>query len=462
MNKQKFLISVIWPIILLSAGMMSGCGETGGGGSTPKALSVDLQIPDSMTGGQVNPLSTPAAARLESSGPAVAMKSSGTGQPCSYIGNNDDDDIFRNGYETSKFMVSAVATWTCIADLLIDISSVVPNDGNIYETENDNNSPDFDSDEPTHYSVTNETATQTTIRLYYNYSRSLPPIIGEDPQFYISWNEAENGDIQGRMVIDGTNVNPDDREIDDPVNMRMDFSFDDTQESADMFLQFDSNNVWADGFRIQVTKDLTANPLQKVFVARGLLNMKAQFLPVSGIDEVPDISVYSVSDSFGNGASVAEFSDVSLPFPLNIFTGNYLGNYLFTRTDIYYFEDDMDWDYINKTVTSSEYRGGRTTPATGGTWIPFDPSLDVIISGLALDPAYFTGSQCAVSGDDCNELLNVVNNFIDGFAGYEKNQGSDPMDWRSTALATPDYLDTVYPNGIDWSGAFDFSFTPSL
>lgn len=452
MKKQHYL----YPIILLSAGLITACNESGEGagsaGSVQENLSVDLKIPTSMTGGKVV-----LASRSE-----AGTQSRGTSEPCSFIGNDDDDDIFRNGYETSKFMVSAVATWTCVADLLIDISSFVPNDGNIYETDNDNNSADFDSDEPTHYSVTDDSDTQTTIRLYYNYSRSLPPIVGEDPQFFISWNEAEDGEIEGRMVIDGTNVNPDDRNSDDPVNMRMDFSFNDVQKSADMFLHFDSNNFWADGFRIQVTKDLAANPLQKVFVARGLLNMKAQFLPVSGISEIPEVSVYSVSDSFGNGASVAEFSDISLPFPLNNNTGNYFGDYIFTKTDIYYFEDDMDWDYINKTVTSSEYRGSRTTPVIGGTWIPFDPSLDVIVSGLALDTDYFTGSKCAVIGDDCNALFNTINSFIDSFAGHEQNQGTDPMDWRSTALATPDYLETVFPNGTDWTGAFDFSFTPAL
>ena len=263
------------------------------------------------------------------------------------------------------------------------------------------------------------------------------------------------------MVIDGTNVNPDDRKPDDPVQMRMDFSFNDAAENMDMFLRFDANNPWADGFRIQVSKDLTANPLQQVFTARGLINMKDQFFPVSGITEVPQVSVYAVTDSFGNGASIAQYQDMALPLELNVATGNHLGNYLFTRSDVYYFEDDMDWDYIFKSVTAAEYRGGRTTPATGGTWLPFDPSLDIIVSGLALDPAYFTGSLCASVGDSCVELFNAVNNAVDDFGGHERNQGSDPMDWRSTALATPDYLTTVYPNGMDWSGAFDYSFTPA-
>ena len=109
----------------------------------------------------------------------------------------------------------------------------------------------------------------------------------------------------------------------------------------------------------------------------------------------------------------------------------------------------------------SEYRGGRTTAANGGSWVPFDPSIDLIITGLGLDPAYFTGSLCAVTGDDCDSLLNTIFNDIDGFAGQESNQGSDPMDWRSTAINSAQYLDTVFPNGVDWTNAFDLSFTPA-
>lgn len=457
MNKHALVL----PLLLLGSGLLGGCGDSGG--NVPQDnVSVKMDLPDSLTGGQSGGVSKQTAAKQTISSIPLAAngKSGGTGVPCAYLGVDNDDDIFRNGYETTRFMVSAVATWSCVADLLIDVSNAVPHNGVIYETDNDNNASDFDADEPTHYSVSDDSDTQTTVRLYYNYSRSAPPISGEPAQFYVSWNEDVVGDIEGRMIIDGVNVIPDDRDPEDPVNMRMDFNFTDSAKTADMFLQFDDNNAWADGFRIQVTQDLTANALQKVYVARGMMAMKAQFLPVPGITEIPNLQLFAVADSFGNGASIAEFRNLSLPLMLNADTGNDLGDYLFTRTDLYYFEDDMDWDYINKTVTASEYRGGRTTPASGGTWLPFDPSLDIIVSGLALDPGYFTGSQCAVYGDDCNELMNAINNFVDGFAGQEQNQGSDPMDWRSDALSMADYLTSVYPNGFDWSDAFAQSFTP--
>jgi len=445
------------PVVVAGTVFLSGCNSSEEStGNIPNGITIDMKIPESMTGGAGQPTAALNIAKAAEAPLAVAS----TGQPCSYIGV-EDDDIFKNGYQTTRFMVSAMATWTCIADLLIDVADLVPHNGAIVETENDSNADNYDVDEPTHYSVIDESETQTTIHLYYGYNRSNPPVTGEAPQFYISWNEDANGDVEGRLIIDGTGVNWEDHQADDPVMMRMDFNYTATQKVADMYLQFDQGNYWADGFRIEMTKDLTANSLEKVFEARGMIEMKSQFIPLGGVSEVPDVQVYSVSDGFGNGASVAEIQDMSFPLPVNIFTGNTLGEYLLTKRDEYYFEFDMDWDYIRKTVTASEYRGGRTTPETGGTWVlPFDPSLDLIVTELALDPAYFTGTQCVNVGDDCNDLLNKVYDFINGFAGQEANQGTEPQDWRNTAINSAQYLTTVYPNGVDWTGAFDFTFTP--
>jgi len=448
------------PVIIASTALISACGDEGST-VTPNSITMDMEIPSSLTGGSSPGSSkTTANTSFAKAGAApLSRSSSGTGQPCSYI-TVEDDDIFRNGYQTTKFMVSAMATWTCIADLLIDVADLVPHNGQIVETENDTNASNYDADEPTHYSVSDKSATQTTIHLYYGYGRSNPPVVGETPQFFISWNETSEGNIDGRLIIDGTGVNWEDHQSDDPVMMRMDFNYTNNQQVADMYLQFDENNQWADGFRIKMTKDLNANVLEKVFEATGLIEMKAQFIPLSGITETPDVQLYSVSDGFGNGASIAEVQDMSLPLFANIFRNNTLGNYLFTKRDEYYFEYDMDWDYIKKSITASEYRGGRTTTATGGTWIPFDPSLDLIVTELSLDPAYFTGTQCANVGDSCDDLLNKVHDFINQFPGLEGNQGTEPADWRNTAINSAQYLNSVYPNGTDWTGAFDFNFTP--
>lgn len=437
---------------------MAGCGtssSTSDNGSED-ILGLDLEIPDSITGGRVIS-NRNLASKIQSS--SLASRAS-SGEPCAFIGVEDDEDPFENGYKTTRFMVSTMATWTCIADVLIDVAEVVVHDGSIVETDNDTQADNYDVDDPTHYSVTDDSDTQTTIRMYYGYDRASPPTSNAIPDFYISWNSTSEDDIQGRMIIETDTLNSTDHDAEDPVRMRMDFDFNANSKNADMFLQFDENNPWADGMRIDISKDLQANLLSQVYTARGMIKMSNQFLPVAEITEIPDVQFYTVADGIGNGAALEEIQNMSLPLYLNIFRNNHLGNYLFTKQDVYFFEDDMDWEYINKTVTSARYRGGRNTPETGGSWVPFDPSLDMIRTALSLDPNYFTGDLCASFDDECSPLLNAI--FIDGFAGQEQNQGSDPQDWRSDALDNAVFLESVFPNGVDWNGAFEQSFTPTL
>ncbi len=444
--------------LCIATGMLVGCGGSSGGDSSTADdnLSVRMQIPESLSGGSDN--SSPRSIANKIAGVALADKG-GSGQPCAFIGHEDKDDPFRNGYETSRFLISTMATWTCVADLLIDLADVVEHDGSILETGNHTLAPDYEADEPTHYSVTDNSDSQVTVRMYYGYSRAVPPLPTDMSQFYISWNEASEEVIEGKMIID-INVIDDHNNEDDLSMMRMDFDFDENQRSADMFLQFDDNNIWADGFRIQIDKNLNANPLNQVFTARGLIAMTGQFFPTSGISETPDIQFFTVSDLLGNGATIEEVQNFSLPLLLNFFLNNHLGDYLFNKRDVYFFEADQDWEYINKEINASEYRGNRNTPATGGTWIPFNPSIDMINTALSLPASYFTAGQCENIGDDCNAFLNAV--FVNGFSGQEQNQGTDPMDWRSTALDNADFLTSIFPNGRNWDGALDQSFTPSL
>lgn len=439
---------------------MTGCvdvpEETLPGSGSSFAISLNLNLPDSMTGGRDT------TALLAVSDVQVLATNNNDTLPCHHRGV-DIQDPFANGYTMTRFMVGAAATWACVADRIITIVDLVPHDGVIYPTENDINSPNYKVDDPTHYSVSDDSDTQTTVRLYYGYDRSAPPTIASHPGFFVSWDQGVNGDLQGRLILDLMVIHPNRINSKDPIAMRMDFVQTAVAKQANMYLQFDGNNPYANGMQIEVVKDLLANEIsQQVFTARGLMDMKAQFLPTGGIPELPSLQMFTVADTVGEGAAVAEFVDVSLPLPLNFNTGNHLGNYLFTKTDQYFFNPNQassqPWDYIYKTVTASEYRGARTTPATGGTWIPFDPSQDMIIAALGLDAAYFTGSACSAIGDNCNDLLNGI--FQDGFAGQEQNQGADPMDWRSDAIATPAYLPSVYPNGVSWDGAFDMVFMP--
>ncbi|MGD8571448.1 MAG: hypothetical protein PVH98_03265 [Gammaproteobacteria bacterium] len=447
----RFLVAMIFLVALAAC----SSGGNSDGNDNGEVLNLDMQIPDSLTGGP--------ATSVMVSPVAISAVSASSDLPCAYQGPENEDDPFRNGYEMTKFMVSAVAAWTCWADTLIEIAGYVPHDGQITATENQTDVDNYEADEPTHYSVTDDSETQTTVRLYYGYDRDVPPLPGEDPQFFLSWNTDINGDIQGRLIIDATGIDPVNRNPEDPTMMRMDFDFSATDKHVDMFLRFDDGNEWAEGFRIEVSKDLTAAPFEQVFTARGMINAKRQFIDVPSVSEIPVLRMYTVSDQAGEGAAVADLDNVALPLELNAATGNHLGDYLFDKLDTYFFDAnqtaDEPWDWIHKTFSYAEYRGGRTTPATGGTLFPvFDPSLDQIILELGLPNTYFTGNQCASIGDDCTDLMNAI--FAGGFADQEPNQGGNPNDWRSAALQNPDYLETVYPNGSDWQGAFDFVFVP--
>lgn len=439
---RAMVCALLLPALVVTAGCQSSSEETP---AVAPSLSLSLDLPDSLTGGH-----PPASAASF----AAAARSAGTGEPCSYMGV-EDEDPFRNGYHMTKFMVSAVAAWTCIADTLIDVAAAVPHDGAIHETENNLDSPSYESDEPTHYSVVDDSTTQTTVRLYYGYARTTPPTMEDAAQFYVSWHEGAQDDVAGRLIIDATGIHSDDRKLDDPVAMRMDFDFNSTQKHADMFLRFDDNNPWADGMRIEVTKDLTAGALSQVFVARGLVGVKRQFIEVAGITELPLLRMYTVADRLGTGAAIAELEDIALTLPLGpVFNNEILGNFLFDKTDRYFFEDDGDWDYINKEITAAQYKGGNTTSS----------ATNSAIDGYFVSQGLLDGGELAAclassgANANCTELLNAI--FQNGFAGQEPNQGFDPQDWRSAALGNRVYLDTVYPNGTDWDGAFDQVFTP--
>lgn len=485
-------------VTLLGSSLLLGCGAsddenpTGEEGGEYSALNLNLNLPDSLTGGEpillaAQSVSRNASKRVQASkmvnvngerAQITATAAQTSNQPCSFMGS-EDDDFMRNGYEMTKFMVSTVASWSCISDTLVSFSEFVEKNGVITAADNDTASEFYDPEEPTHYSVHStsiffsesdssdvsvdgdvdegiQSLDQITMKLYYGFDQSTPPTTESTPQFFITWIGDSEEEFTGKIIVDALAINPD-LDEEEPIKMRMDFSKSSTQRVTDMFMEFDDEHEFATGFRIKVIKALDVNPLTTVFQAQGIIETKGQWLEVnSDMDNgmaVPEVTLFAVSNQMGEGAAIAQID--SLALPLEISSNNHLGDYLMDKSDIYFFDDDQQsiqpWDWIEKSISESEFLGGRTTPATGGTEI--DPSLDMMVSYLDLDLDYFTQGLCENIGDNCDELLNAV--FQDGFEGQEQNQGTDPQDWRSEAIENATYLESVYPNGVDWSGAFD-------
>ena len=399
-----------------------------------------MALPASLTGGQID---------------AKHFSHAATGSACAFLGSQVEEP-FRNGYQMTQFMVGTAATWTCITDTIIHIVALIPHDGRIHAAEtNVKGSPGYQTDEPTHYRISEQDNGTIVVNLYYDYATETPPTSATTPDFYIAWKDTGNGNLQGKLVIEADRIG--ERDIDDPSRMRMDFQYTPAQQTVNMYLQYDEN-PWANGFRIEIVKDLTAPANNKIYTAKGIMDMNRQFLANLVSDELPDLRMHTVADQFGKGAASAQLNNVALPIHFNDSYG--LGEYILDTQDLYFFRADKDWDWISKSVVRSEYRGQRNLLQSGGTSEPLNPSQDQIVSFLNLDQDYFTNGKCELIGDDCNTMLNAI--FTHGFSNEEKNHGQNPNDWRSSAVIPAAYLTSVYPSGFSsWNGVFTQTFSTS-
>jgi len=200
--------------------------------------SINMSLPTSLTG----------SANPSSSITTVEVNYAESGEPnCSFEGNGSgDSDPFKNGYTMSRFLVSTTATWMCFGDWMMDTVMGMgwPVDGVIQTISED----PADPDSPTGISITQDSATKTTIRLYWNSDITTPGM-------FISWNTV-GGTTTGKMVLGSVFMNGGDSS-DAPERMRMDFTIEDSvRQVADMFLAFPAASNVFTGFRTEVVKNL--------------------------------------------------------------------------------------------------------------------------------------------------------------------------------------------------------------
>ena len=395
--------------------------------------SINMSLPTTLTG------TASASASMAPGGVSYAEG----GPSCNFDGNGSGDtDPFRNGHTMSRFLVSMTAQWMCFGDWMMTAVMAMgwPIDGAIQTIPEDADDPDS----PTGISITQDSATQTTIRLYWNNETTTPGM-------FISWN-TNGGTTTGRLVLGSVFMNDGGADANAPERMRMDFTIvEDVQQTADMFLSFPTASSAFTGFRTEVVKDLEDDSV----IARAKMDMKAQYGSDAGMDAAisatPVYNVYTIADSAGAGAAIANMSDIGIGLDGGG-VNQHLGYFLFTKTDKFFFNASGTSEYVNKAISPAVYVDGRTATTF----------LTNVETALTLPGGYFSGT-CNATTTDCTLLFNTM--FDDpNFGGQEQNSGTDPGDARSTtinAVTSTSYLSSVYPTGsTSWDGVFDMSFTP--
>lgn len=432
MKEKQLLWGLLALFFLAGLLFVAGCEDDA---STDKsAPTTSMEFPQSLTGAEVTP---PALTRGLMNPRAVHNGDI----HCGFEGVAGDDP-FRDGYNMTKFLVSAVATWQCFADSIIIIVAAIPfpTDGTFVEFDPDPSDPDG----PTGIRVTDNSSNQRTIELFFNGNTTTAGV-------YLSWSFGTN--FEGKLILSSAVMNdPSDPgfDADEPNNLRMDFANNGTTQTADMIISFPGTNLWAEAFRIDAVKTLSDSS----FVVRGIMSMKGQWDPTYAGLAVPTLKMFGVSDSAGLGAAMSQFVDLGTNFDLG--GGETLGSYDFTMDDRYYFLANGTSEWINKSLTSATYVGGRT--ASG-------PTLANVDSVLGLGGTYFTAPCDATAPSDCTDLFTAI--FVNGFGGKDSNSaGPEPTGSRKTALDAGAFLATSCPADaasctFDDTDVFDQSFTPT-
>jgi hypothetical protein len=425
------LAPLLFAALLLFA---AGCEEdtnSSDGTITAEAPTLDMSFPDSLTGG--------------TSSTALQNAAAGDEPDCFYDGAGQDDP-FQNGYFMTKFLVGAVATWTCVADFVsLSIATLqLPTDGQVIPTGGD------PEDGPTGVSVTQDSSVQLTVRLYFNDNE-------EDPGFFVSWVQTDDG-VDGRLILNEDVFDSDDP--DEPSDMRMDFSIGEDSRSADMYIAFPAENTHqVSGFRINVARD----DGDETFVAKGILAFDGQWfsdVPAS-ITETPGLRIATISNFEGDGAASAVFGDAAVEFALGpSFSDRSLGWYLFDKDDIYFFDSAGADEWISKAVTSAQYETGKTSTSADDATIE-----DYLSPPLAGGEIAACVAGAGTPNQACEDILNAV--FSLGLGSFVEinDSTSMPGGFRGTFISgldyPGDYLDSPYPDGFDsWDGVFDMEFNP--
>lgn len=456
---NSLLKKILLPLGLLTlAVVFTGCGSDSDNLAAP-VLTMDL--PASMTSATPAPLNAMTALTVPGEGTRAANHQN---TDCNF---GQENDPFKDGYTTTKFLVNVSQTMSCFADTLI--TAVMTNGqswigAGLIST--GNAAPDT-----THVQIElNATTYQTWL---------FSDDAGVDPNVYITWDSVTGN---GQMIFLGTPTNPGDLDA-----LRVDFNRSADLDVNDAFFHYSAGS-FLEGFHIEVSRQGSGNSAN--YQARGLLSLLNQWDPTLATRSgqtfpTPSLAVISTTNSSGQGAAKADFQDVGLHIEtpaLPAIEWFNFGSYLFTTSDKTYFTQNGAEEWRNKSVTTATYvntNANTRGDGNGGailTWLSGclegDNANSLAICGTKADGTtpnvpgmnlganYFTTGTCdSTHGGDCSA-------FMQGFydLGWDNpvvnSTTAEPSDFRATDLAATTNLTNVWPAGETATSTFVIPVAP--
>jgi len=429
---------------------------------------VSMGFPTSLTGAVSSAASVRGIARLLST-TQVSRPLADEVAHCDYDGQHESD-FTANGHRMARFLVGTVASWLCFTDFIDrQVTLIVEAVPTIVNLATNGGIVDFCTDKPcttgdvTGLRITEAQSGQFTVELFWDSPATTPGM-------YLSWLTT-GSDTVGKLVVLSYAITPNPSlaggDAAAPTHMRLDFTISVAQRTAQMYMAFSPDGVgtvpnydnpWADGFRIDAVKDRSTRNFQ----VGGIISVRHHIFPdfeskyPAPTYPLPTLQMKAVTITGGAGAAQATMSDIGVL--LNFPAPSYLGDFQFTKDDLYYFGGDSSANYVNKTVSAATYLGNKSTTT------PYD---DAFINGaLGLSSNQFTSCTSSpgtpdVSDQNCVDFLNALFGSGGGFFTDVNSSASEPTDARHDNLLLVSPPASAWPDGsTDWSNVFDTSFTP--
>jgi hypothetical protein len=430
---------------LITAGLvllliMSGCKNeeedqttiitTAPAPATVSVPSLQMGVPTSMT------YTDTSTAALHNEGYNAAVTSVTDENGCPIL--KEGEDFFDNGFTMTRFLVVLSENQACYADRFISIADEYLGPYlNLGKTSlGDSGLSAFQIDH-----------VDDDYSLWFWFDGA------DDPTFYLTWTADNAGDSAGRFINRTQSAAGS-----DPMSVRFEFTRNDSVDENAVFVAYESDTSSdLEGFHTVVGR--TTSDTETSYLAKGIIGFARQFATnlSEAVDFTPSLRMVTVSNAAGEGAVIADYTDVGIRIRADATADLDMGTYRYTLQDKVYFNEDASTDWQYKEITDATYVGNdpRTGDGLAGIILCLE-TADCDNEDITLGAQYFTDTCDATDGADCKDFMQVI--FDHGWGGIYTNS-SDPepsSDSRYQALNNAEQLTELWPSGAT-RGTDDFT-----